>query len=197
VSLSRRSKFLLAIVAIAACAFLLKDRLLEQCYTMLVQSDPPVKAGIAVVLSGDGYGQRIMTGGDMVRAGYVPVALVTGPTGYYEIPECDTAIDFAVRHGYPASYFEHFHDPSLKTTEDEARAVMAELNKRHVRSILLVTSTYHTARAGRLFRRNPYGITVRVIAAPDHEADNWRSSREGRKRLFFEWTKTVAGMLGI
>ena len=74
---------------------------------------------------------------------------------------------------------------------------MEELHRRHIDSMLLVTSTYHTARAGRLFRRNPYGISVRVIASPDRDADNWRTNREGRKRLFLEWTKTLAGRLGI
>ena len=114
-SLSRRSYGLLAVVAtLVVCLWLFQDRLLQPCYDLLVEADPPAKAGIAVVLSGDGYGDRILKGGDLVRDGFVPIALVTGPTGYYEIPECDSAIDFAVQHGYPASYFEHFHDPRMK-----------------------------------------------------------------------------------
>jgi uncharacterized SAM-binding protein YcdF (DUF218 family) len=61
-----------------------------------------------------------------------------------------------------------------------------------------VTSGYHTGRAARYYRHIP-GISTRIIAAPDTYADrdNWWQSREGRKLIFFEWSKTIATFLGV
>ncbi len=58
-----------------------------------------------VVLAGDFSGNRILTAGDLVRRGFAPKALVSGPSGEYGLHETDLAIPFAVRHGYPESYF--------------------------------------------------------------------------------------------
>ena len=47
--------------------------------TFLIQSEQPTSADAVVVLAGDSYGLRIQKGGDLVRAGFAPVALVSGP----------------------------------------------------------------------------------------------------------------------
>ena len=194
-SLARKSLFLLLVIALTITAF--HRQILTECFSFLVKAGPPVKADIAVVLAGDGYGQRILKGGELVREGYVPVAIVSGPLGFYDTPECDFAIAFAVRHGYPESYFQHFHG-TLHSTEDEAVGIMAELKKRGVKSILLVTTGYHTRRAGGIFERHRDGIEVHVVAAPDKETDNgWYTNREGRKKIVIEWLKTVTGPFGF
>ena len=61
----------------------------------LVRSDGPAKAEIAVVLGGDFYGRRILKGAELVREGYIPAVLVSGPPGFYGMHECDLAIPFA------------------------------------------------------------------------------------------------------
>ena len=71
-----------------------------------MRDDGPAKADIAVVLAGDYYGHRIDKGG---RAGAARAmcrsVLVSGPHGFYGMHECDLAIAFAVRQGYPAEWF--------------------------------------------------------------------------------------------
>ena len=61
-----------------------------------------------MVLAGDFYGHRIVKAGELVRAGYVPAGLVSGPAGIYGMHECDLAIAFIVRQGYPADWFIRF-----------------------------------------------------------------------------------------
>jgi uncharacterized SAM-binding protein YcdF (DUF218 family) len=167
----------------------------------LVHDDGPAKADIAVVLAGDFYGHRMEKAGDLVRAGYVPAALVSGPEGMYGVNECDLAIPFAVRRGYPAEWFIPLPNKALSTRE-EARVVLAELRRRRVGSFLLVTSDFHSARANRIFRateRAMGGPPYRVVASRDEffRPDAWWHSRESLKRTFEEWCKTVATAVGI
>ena len=168
---------------------------------LLIHDDGPGKADVAVVLAGDQWGNRIVKAAELVRAGYVPTALVSGPPFYGE-HECDAAIRFAVGRGYPLEYFIGAPNDSL-STRDEARAILAELRRRGFRSFLLVTSDYHTARSGRIYRveedRQGGGPPFRVVAAPDKyfRRNSWWRSREGLKIVFFEWSKTLATAAGM
>jgi uncharacterized SAM-binding protein YcdF (DUF218 family) len=168
----------------------------------LIHEDGAGKAEIAVVLAGDFNGHRILKAGELVRAGYVPAALVSGPAGMYGVHECDLAIPFAVRHGYPAEYFIPFRNPAMSTRE-EARDVLAELRRRNIRSFLLLTSDYHTARSRRIYlateREQGGGPDFRTVSSPDQyfRADSWWHTRESQKTVFFEWCKTFATAAGL
>ncbi len=117
----------------------------------LVRAESPAHADMIVVLAGDFSGNRILAAGDLVRRGFAPKALVSGPSGEYGLHETDLAIPFAVRHGYPESYFIPLPNDDL-STKDEAADVLAALTKRHARRIDIVTSDYHTRRAGNIYR---------------------------------------------
>ena len=168
----------------------------------LVHDDGPAKADMAVVLAGDYRGNRILTAANLARAGYVPAVLVSGPPGFYGANECDAAIQFAVRKGYPAEWFIPLAHDELNT-RDEARALLGDMRRRNVHSFLLVTSNYHTARSRRFFlaaeRAMGGGPQLRVVAAPDDffRPDCWWHNREGRKTFLMEWLKTITGPLGI
>lgn len=164
----------------------------------LVRADQPAPADIAIVLAGDGYGHRIVKGAEMVRQGFVPKVLVSGPPGLYGHHECDLAIPFAVSKGYPESWFIGFPIEGQSTLE-EAQEIVPELRRRHVRKFLVVTSDYHTRRAGGIYRSLAPECEIHVVAAPDEffRADSWWRSRQGQKQFLFEYLKTVAGWLGI
>lgn len=151
-----------------------------------------------VAIGGDYDGSRILTAADLVRQGYAPKVLVSGSGTMYGYHECDLAINMAVQQGYPRNEFIAFRYPALSTV-DEARADIAEMRKLGVYRYLLVTSVYHTARAGRIFRREGPGLEEHTIAAPNRYWTNgqWWKSREGRKLWFFEAVKTVADYLRI
>jgi uncharacterized SAM-binding protein YcdF (DUF218 family) len=167
--------------------------------SVLVSDMPPVKADAVLVLAGDPDGERIKKGGDLVRAGYVPKVLVSGPMEWYGVNEAELAIRFAAANGYPEEWFEGLNIRAL-STEEEASAITPELERRGIRRLLLVTSNFHTARAGKIFRRAvPAAIEIRTIAAPDKyfAANTWWHTREGWKTWFYETTKTMARLVGI
>jgi uncharacterized SAM-binding protein YcdF (DUF218 family) len=164
----------------------------------LVRAEPPVHADLIVVLAGDFSGNRILTAADLVRRGFAPKALVSGPSGNYGLHESDLAIQFAVRHGYPESYFIPLpHD--ARSTRDEAADVLAALNRLNAHRIDLVTSDFHTRRAGKIFRARAPNIEIHVVAAPDvyFSPNGWWKNREGRKTFLLEWMKTGASWVGL
>ena len=172
--------------------------LLDAAGSYLVQADAPQKADIAVVLAGDAWGHRILTAAQMVRDGQVPKVMVSGPDGLFDSHECDLAIPFAVRRGYPESYFLHA-EHNARSTLAEAKALLPEIRRAGYKRVAIVTSNFHTRRAGRIFRRLAPDLTIVMIAAPDEHFTprGWWRNREAQKTFLNEWEKTVANWVGI
>jgi uncharacterized SAM-binding protein YcdF (DUF218 family) len=198
----RLLRLVLIPAALILLVFLTRPWWLAGLGRALVHDDGPAKADIAVVLAGDPYGHRILKGGELVREGYVPAVLVSGPAGAYGFYESDLAIAFAVRNGFPADWFLAFPNKSLSTRE-EAVDILKELRRRNVKSVLLVTSNYHSARARRIFlateRASGGGPEMRTVIASDEffHANSWWLTRQGQKIAFIEWSKTVATVFGF
>jgi uncharacterized SAM-binding protein YcdF (DUF218 family) len=159
----------------------------------LVKAGPPQKADVIVVLAGDGFGHRILTAGELIQQGYAANALISGPDGNYGIYECDLAIPFAVRSGDPESYFTHL-EHHARSTAEEAHAVVEKLHEMGAKRVILVTSNYHTRRAGKIFHRAAPDINFILVAAPDQffKPGSWWHNREASKTFLFEWMKTIA-----
>jgi uncharacterized SAM-binding protein YcdF (DUF218 family) len=181
------------LVAVALLVAWFHAPILAALGNFLVQAGPPQKADIIVVLAGDGFGHRILTAAELVKQGWAPQALISGPNGMYGNYECDLAIPFAVKAGYPESYFLHL-EHRARSTADEARVVVDKLRAMGVKRVLLVTSNYHTRRSGRIFHRAAPDLDVFVVSAPDEffKPNSWWHDRESRKIFLLEWMKTVA-----
>ena len=189
---------IIIVAAVAAVLAISSPVWLGWVGALLVKTNEPFHADMIVVLAGDGMGHRILKGGELVEQGYAPQVLVSGPLVYYGRSEDSLAIPFAVEHGYPREYFIGFPNASRSTVE-EAQAILPELQKRGVKKFILVTSDYHTKRAGGIYHTLAKGFEMRVVAAPDEyfTASGWWHSREGRKTVILEWTKTITSLFGI
>jgi uncharacterized SAM-binding protein YcdF (DUF218 family) len=165
----------------------------------LIKADPPTTSDAIVVLAGDWSGERILKAAELAKAGYAPTVLVSGPMLLYGTNEAELAINYAVNHGYPRDLFVVMESHSF-STHDEAGYFRNALARRNIHGFLLVTSDFHTRRAGRIFRRllGP-GFDMHVIAAPYTQWDpkHWWEQREGQKVFFYEWTKTIASIVGL
>jgi uncharacterized SAM-binding protein YcdF (DUF218 family) len=199
---SFRFKSVLLLLLLAAVVYLARDVWLRALGSALVHDEGAAQAEIAVVLAGDSWGYRLTKGAELVRQGFVPRVLVSGPPASYDVNEADAAIHFAIRKGYPAEWFIPVYHTALSTRE-EATAILDALQQRHIHSALLVTSDYHSARALRIFRgverQRGGGPNLRMVASGDRffSAANWWHNREGRKIAFMEWSKTIASVFGI
>ncbi len=103
-----------------------------------------------------------------------------------------------MKHGYPESYFLHLEN-SARSTVAEAQAVLPVIRGMGLKRIIVVTSDYHTRRAGAIFRSLAPDLTILVVAAPDQNftANGWWRNREGQKMFLVEWEKTVANWIGL
>ena len=166
---------------------------------MLVRDEGPAPAEIAVVLAGDYLwpSHRARRGARQAgiraqRPGQRPERCSTASD------ECDLEIPFAMKNGYPQSWFIRAPNQA-RSTREEAAAILPELRRRGVHRFLLVTSDYHTARAARIYRaaaprsRYPGGGRARRILPRRRLV-----AQSGRpKMLSVEWLKTVAKSLGM
>jgi uncharacterized SAM-binding protein YcdF (DUF218 family) len=197
-----RFQFVLLLLFLVAVVYLARDVWLGALGRALVHDEGAGKAEIAVVLAGDSWGNRLTKGAELVRQGYAPLVLVSGPPAFYDVNEADAAIHFAIVRGYPAEWFIPLYHTAMSTRE-EATAVLDALQQRHIHSALLVTSDYHSARARRIFlaaeRQRGGGPNLRMVASRDRffSAAGWWHNREGQKTAFMEWAKTVATVFGI
>jgi uncharacterized SAM-binding protein YcdF (DUF218 family) len=189
---------LLVLGGLLLVAVVFHARILGAMGAYLVHADSPQKADVALVLAGDNSGHRILTGAQLARDGYVPKVIVSGPYGVYGQYECDLAIPFAVKKGFPEAYFLHW-EHKARSTLAEAQAVLPEVRRMGYKRVLLVTSDFHTRRAGKIFRSLAPDLTILVVAAPDEyfTPDGWWHNREGQKTFLTEWEKTVANGFGI
>lgn len=178
--------------------FLASPWLLASLGSLLVNQQPPQAADGVLVLAGDAFGNRILKGAELVRQGFAPVVYASGPGNNYGHTEDELAIRFATRNGFPATYFVGLPNHA-DSTADEARLLLPQLRARGVRRLLLVTSNYHTARAGRTFRRTDPGMQITVVAAQDRyfHPSRWWHTRQGQKVFFFESAKTLADFVGL
>jgi uncharacterized SAM-binding protein YcdF (DUF218 family) len=189
---------LLLLAGLVLIAVVLRAQILGALGAYLVQASPPEKADAALVLAGDAWGYRILTAARLARDGFVPKVLVSGPDGAYGLHECELAIPFAVKRGYPESYFVHM-EHSARSTVAEAQAVLPVIRRMGFKRIIVVTSNFHTRRAGAIFRKAAPDLKIIVVAAPDENftTDGWWHSREGQKTFLVEWEKTLANWIGL
>jgi uncharacterized SAM-binding protein YcdF (DUF218 family) len=177
--------------------WLFRASLLTAAGNALVENDSPQKAQAVVVLGGDDYGTRTLKAAELVRAGYAPYAIVSGPPSLLE-PESDRNIEFARRKGYPVSLFRSVPNDS-DSTRSEAAFLSKYLQRQGIHKILLVTSNFHTRRAAHLVRMQDARLLVIVVPASDRyfTPDGWWKSRSGLKTFFLETSKTIATWFGI
>jgi len=161
----------------------------------LVDSQPPQKADLVLVLGGDFWGSRVLIGAELARLRYAPIAVISGPP-YQGRPEGELAVDFLVQKGYPREIFRVFgHDSG--STIGEANALRGELARRHAKRVLLVTSNYHSRRAAIVLTLFCPGVQFISVPAPDlgYHIDQWWNDDSSRRLFFSEWSKILGSVL--
>ena len=156
--------------------------------------DPLDKADALIVLGGDNfYADRATRGAQLFREGKAPLIVACGRrlrpnAGIAELMEHDL-----VERGVPREKIVRFtHDGD--STLEEAQALTRLVKERKWRSVMVVTSNYHTRRARYIYRRVfPQGVEVRVASARDGDFDpeHWWEERKSIKEL----TREFAGMV--
>jgi len=163
--------------------------------SFLVDSQPPQQADLIVVLGGEFWGPRVITGADLAKLRYAPIALFSGPP-YHGRPQGELAVEFLVEHGYARETLQFFANQAHSTIA-EAKVLRGELARRQVKRVLLVTSSYHSRRATIVLTLFCPGVEFISIPAPDphYHVEAWWNDESSRRVFFSEWSKILGSVL--
>ncbi len=102
-------------------------------------------------------------------------------------------VDYYVQQGVPRTRVFEFRQDAYSTLE-EARLLVRQFRYQNLDTVLIITSSFHTARTRRIFRKLAQGYPVVLVASAEYnvyDPNAWWSNRESRKIWFEEWAKTV------
>ncbi len=193
----------LFILVFIGSVYYYRDSILIYLGEHLVTEYPLEKADAIAVLSGS-VPDRILEAIDIYKRGYAPIIILTKeekPPGYDELlsfgikmPEgYDINQMIALKLGIPSASIAII-DERADSTYSEELALYDFLKKRNLKSLILVTSKYHSTRATELFNLVTGG-RMRLITRPSKydtfDPRNWWKVRRDIKQVLFEYQKLV------
>ncbi len=184
---------LLCLALVIGALYLMRHPLLRFAGEGWIVEDPLQKSDAIIELSIDNfYADRATRSAEIYRKGLAPMVVASGVrlrpyAGVSELMEHDL-----VERGVPKEeILKYPHD--AENTREEAEALAKLAMQKNWKSVIIVTSNFHTRRARYIFRRVfPGNISVSVAGARDGDFDpeRWYERRKSVK----EFVREVAGM---
>lgn len=174
---------------------------------LLISDDPlPRLVDGAVVLQGSVLGERARVRGAVQLLAEKPAAriLLSVPRESYwgEAVAPIALADVQRRYGSEvARHIEFCETEGVDSTEEEARALVRCICERHWRSVVVVTSDYHTRRAGIIWKRvlgknAVFRVFLHAVPDPEFHPAGWWRERRSAKTWFFESVKLISTLVG-
>lgn len=170
---------------------------------LLISDDPlPPHVDGAVVLQGSVLGQKARFAGAVrvLQEGKTSRILVSVPRESYWGQSVMPIAYADIRNKYgaeTASHVDFCETDDVDSTEDEAAALAECVEKRGLNSVAVVTSDYHTRRAGIIWKRtlrqqhSPVHLWVHAVPDPEFHASRWWRERRSAKTWLLEFTKLI------
>ena len=193
-------KGLIAVVAVLLLLIVFHAPLLNGLAAMLVREDKIVPADAIVVLTGDGKGERMMTGMELYKKGYGKKIVFWGGPIYWKFTWAELMLRQIEENDIPMEDVI-WTDENLEqnSTLGEARVNMRQMSENGIRSFILVTSPYHTGRAGRVYEplAEKKGMKMYVHPSMDTSVnlEYWWLDRTSAKMVYYELSKTIYYLL--
>jgi uncharacterized SAM-binding protein YcdF (DUF218 family) len=184
---------LLFVVALCAVVYFARHPIMRFAAESWIIDEPAAHADAIVVLGDDNfYADRATHAAELFRQGVAPEVVASGRrlrpnAGLSELMEHDL-----VERGVPKDKIMRLSQDA-DSTREEAGAVEKLVVEHHWKSLVVVTSNYHTRRTRYIFQKVfPSGVVVSVASARDGDFDpeRWWEKRKSIK-LF---TRELAGM---
>lgn len=204
--LARLAGLLLAIGAVVVLGgYVARQPLLAWVGRQLVHVDPLAPSDAIVVLAG-GTPTREIEAADVYRAGYAKEIAITvepEPSSLEHLRRRGIAVRSRVEQrlqylrdlGVPRAAITALDTREVVSTVEEAALVAQWARGRRLRSLIVVTSRFHSARSRYTFENALQGtpITLRVHPATidDFRPDDWWRHRPTLREGIFEWQKLI------
>lgn len=177
---------LVFVVVLCAVVYFARHPIMRFVAEFWVVDEPAPHADVIVLLGDDNfYADRATHAAQLLRQGVAPEIVASGRrlrpnASLSELMEHDL-----IERGVPKEKVEKFtHDAS--DTIEEAEALEKLATQRHWKSLVIVTSNYHTRRVRYIYEKIfPQGITVTVASAPDGDFDPQKWWEKGKSIKLF------------
>ena len=175
---------------------------------LLISDDPlPRQVDAAVVLQGSVPGERARVAGAvrLLAQGMTDQILLSIPReSYWGQAVAPIALaDVQRRYGSEvAGHVQFCEMDGVDSTEEEATALVGCIRERRWRSVAVVTSDYHTRRAGIIWKRvlgknSSFRVFMHAVPDPEFHATGWWRERRWAKTWFFESLKLASTLVGF
>jgi len=142
------------------------------------------------------YADRATRAAELFRKGAAPIIVASGrrlrpSAGIVELEEHDL-----IERGVPRERILRFPQDADSTLEEAAALAQFSVDH-HFRSVIVVTSNYHTRRARYIFEKElPKRIAVSVASAHDGDFDpeHWWEHRKSQKLFLQEWEAMLVAL---
>ena len=171
----------------------------------LIVDTGATKADALVVLSGSAnYKERTHWAAKVFHNGQTPIVLITNDNlrGGWSSPQqknpffFELELDELKTHGIPDDRIRLIKEP-VSSTYDEAKAVREFAIATHLRSLIVITSPYHSRRALWTFRQVFAGTNITIDINPARstvtgsETESWWGSHRKWLELPLEYVKLI------
>jgi len=188
---------LLAVALFCFAVYLARHPLMRWAANAWVIEDSVEKAEAIIVLSDDNFfADRSTRAAELFRQGKAPLVIASGRrlrpnAGISELMEHDL-----IERGVPRDrILRAQHDAD--STREEAEALLRLTRQKKWRSLIVVTSNYHTRRARYIFHKIfPQEVEIKIASARDgdFDPDQWWMKRKSVKELTREWLAMLVAM---
>lgn len=184
-----KSLFFIAVVCVII--FLLHGLILEKAGKFIYKKDELKPADVIVVLAGEQM-ERVEYGVSLFKEGWARKdrIIMAGGPAIWKYSWAGIMKEHAESLGVPAKQI--LLEDKSKTTEEDAKFTKKILKKNGYRSMILVTSPYHSKRASMIFGRI-MGKDIKIINAPAENSwfsfDEWWKRRRDRSTVLSEYSK--------
>jgi len=165
--------------------------IIDNAASFLVINQPPRKADVIIVLSGD-HGACLQRGIELYRQGYAPYLLFTSSL-------TDLQKAQAMAEGVPEHAF--ILDHQAQNTYQNATYSKALMEQYGLHSAIVVSSDYHMKRASlifaHVFRGSDTVFTYVSVQDPGFHPTRWWTSRETVLHICWEYWGMAAFYLGL
>lgn len=163
---------------------------LQKMASFLIIKHPVSQADVGIILSGS-YGDRVQKGVALFKENKVRRLLMTGGPRFNK-SEAEFMKDYAVALGVPEDKVSI--ETNARSTYENAVNTKEMIDKWGVKSIIIITSDYHTKRSYLVFRnvykKGSYTLQIASGEASINSKD-WLRNHEMSEKVLTEWAKLV------
>ncbi|MFA5114245.1 MAG: YdcF family protein [Candidatus Margulisiibacteriota bacterium] len=191
--MKRLAGFLLCLLLVSIAFYLARPYIFTFMADYLYARDSLDRADLIIVLGGDNNGERVAEAVTLYQAGYAPRLLMSGGPLAWHLTNAQWMKKQAVESGVPAGAIAQ-QDRSLSTLDD-ALLCLPLAKQFGCRTVILVTSPYHSRRASIVFKKVFAPEGIRVISYPVRQSvfnpDKWWTRYEDMTAVVWEYAANV------